>query len=553
VIIQNVDSIAVTQKTSFGNGLSVFPVNEGEGREVILYNDLSVHTAYLMAFHCHDHKLTTCLKDLIKKHALTLVRDKGKIGTGSKLRNCGTIKNVRIGEYATLEGVTLLEEGTVNSSKEAPAYIGHLVNASKFIFSTGSNVSDGTYLRHCFVGQGCEIANSYTAENSVFFANSQCLQGEACSIFAGPYTVTHHKSTLLIAGYYSFFNAGSGTNQSNHMYKLGPVHQGIIERGGKTGSDSYVLWPAKIGAFTMILGRHYGNPDISELPFSYLLEDNGKSMLMPAQNLFSVGTVRDVQKWPKRDKRKGKNNLDFLVTEALNPFTTNKIIDGIKTLKQLQEKASGQSKTLLYKNTQISLTAINRGIKLYEQALIKYIGDILISTLKSTNFNNWKGEIKLSQMSDVWIDLGGLVCKKDKVNGFIDKLKSNRIAIAELNTFYKEEFWQYDELKLNHALNILKTYFNIDITTCSNDVIINFLQDYQLANNKVKSSIAMDAKKEFNVKSKIGFGIDGDLNTREADFLSIRGSVAENPFLIELEKEYTKLNQLAEEIIESLK
>ena len=23
-------------------------------------------------------------------------------------------------------------------------------------------------------------------------------------------------------------NAGSGSNQSNHMYKLGPIHQGII-------------------------------------------------------------------------------------------------------------------------------------------------------------------------------------------------------------------------------------------------------------------------------------------------------------------------------------
>ena len=69
----------------------------------------------------------------------------------------------------------------------------------------------------------------------------------ACSIFAGPYTVTHHKSTLLIAGLYSFMNAGSSSNQSNHMYKLGPVHQGILERGTKTTSNSYIVFPARIG------------------------------------------------------------------------------------------------------------------------------------------------------------------------------------------------------------------------------------------------------------------------------------------------------------------
>ena len=30
------------------------------------------------------------------------------------------------------------------------------------------------------------------------------------------------------------------------MYKLGPIHQGILERGAKTSSDSYILWPSRI-------------------------------------------------------------------------------------------------------------------------------------------------------------------------------------------------------------------------------------------------------------------------------------------------------------------
>ena len=63
-----------------------------------------------------------------------------------------------------------------------------------------------------------------------------------------------HKSSLLIAGMFSFLNAGSGSNQSNHMYKLGPIHQGVVERGSKTTSDSYILWPAKVGAFSLIMG-----------------------------------------------------------------------------------------------------------------------------------------------------------------------------------------------------------------------------------------------------------------------------------------------------------
>ena len=85
------------------------------------------------------------------------------------------------------------------------------------------------------------FVKQFNHQNSVFFANSEGFHGEAVSIFAGPYTVTHHKSSLLIAGMFSFFNAGSGTNQSNHMYKLGPIHQGVVDRGSKTGSFSSSL------------------------------------------------------------------------------------------------------------------------------------------------------------------------------------------------------------------------------------------------------------------------------------------------------------------------
>ena len=86
----------------------------------------------------------------------------------------------------------------------------------------------------------------------IHFCSATALfeNGEACAIFAGPFTVSMHKSSLLIAGMYSFLNAGSGSNQSNHMYKLGPIHQGIVERGSKTTSDSYILWPARVGAFS---------------------------------------------------------------------------------------------------------------------------------------------------------------------------------------------------------------------------------------------------------------------------------------------------------------
>ena len=105
------------------------------------------------------------------------------------------------------------------------------------------------------------------------------------------------------------------------MYKLGPVHQGVVERGSKTASDSYMLWPAKVGAFTVVMGRHYRNSDTSDLPFSYLIEHEDESILVPGVNLRSVGTVRDARKWPRRDRRKNPNKLDYLNFKLLSPYT----------------------------------------------------------------------------------------------------------------------------------------------------------------------------------------------------------------------------------------
>ena len=152
----------------------------------------------------------------------------GTISEGAHLQNCRTIENVSIGPFSEVDGIYRLINGTIISCKQDPTYIGAGVIAENFIFLDGSHISQSAMIFNSFVGQGCVMGKQYSAENSVFFANCQGFHGEASSIFAGPYTVSHHKSSLLIAGYYSFLNAGSGSNQSNHMYKLGPIHQGIV-------------------------------------------------------------------------------------------------------------------------------------------------------------------------------------------------------------------------------------------------------------------------------------------------------------------------------------
>ena len=379
--IENVDIILVDGKSRFGNGVEVAVLNETGGREVMMHDRLSAHQAYIMALYRHRPALIEKMKAIVEKYAEENASTTGRIGSNVTIVDSGYIKNVKIGDHCKIEGAGRLKNGSLNSNAEAPVHIGYGVVCDDFIISSGSSVEDGTTLTRCFIGQACHLGHNYSASDSLFFSNCQEENGEACAIFAGPFTVTHHKSTLLIAGMFSFMNAGSGSNQSNHMYKLGPIHQGALERGAKTTSDSYILWPAKVGAFSLVMGRHVNNADTSDLPFSYLIEQQNTTYLVPGVNLRSVGTIRDAQKWPKRDKRKDPNRLDQINYNLLSPYTIQKMMKGRQILKDLRRVSGETSETYAYQSAKIKNSSLNKGIKLYETAIHKFLGNSIIKRL----------------------------------------------------------------------------------------------------------------------------------------------------------------------------
>jgi len=373
-VIHTINELAVEDKSSFGNGVRIKVINESGGREIPIYDLLTSQVAYILALYRHRKIAVTLIEKLISDHVAFMTDSVGDVNTGVRIINCGMIRNVRIGPYASLEGVAKMTNGTINSSAADPVFIGQGVILENFIICSGARITDSSLIFNCFIGQGTILDKNYSAVDSAFFANCQGFHGEACSIFAGPFTVSHHKSSLLIAGLFSFMNAGSGSNQSNHLYKLGPIHQGVMERGTKTTSDSYILWPSRVGAFSLVMGRHYGHSDTTDFPFSYLIEEHSESQLIPGINLRSIGTIRDSQKWPLRDRRKDPNILDLVNFNLLSPYTIQKMINGRAILLELL-KASGESAPFYsYHGMVIKNSALKRGIDLYEKAIWKFLG-----------------------------------------------------------------------------------------------------------------------------------------------------------------------------------
>ena len=555
--IENIDLLIVDEVSTFGNGISVPVMNEGGGRNIPIYDNLSAPLAYMLALYRYRPVLIQNLLDMIQDYSLKQQSDKGTIGKNVRIVNCGSIKNVRIGDYAILKGATYLENGTIISNENAPVHIGFGVKCNDFIINSGSSITDSTIVSGCFVGQGCILGKNFSALDSVFFANCQGFLGEATSVFAGPYTVTHHKSSMLLAGMYSFFNAGSGTNQSNHMYKLGPVHQGITERGVKTASDSYLSWPARIGAFTLVMGRHTKHSDTSDLPFSYLIENNTDSFLIPGINLQSAGTIRDAQKWPLRDSRKDSILLDPVNFNLLNPYTVQKMVRGVEILKNLYSSSKENTEVYLYKNCKIKKSFLLKGIELYNSAIYKFIGDSLINQLKDVDYNSLS-EIRHLLIpgnkigTGSWIDLSGLLAPATEIENLIKSIENKEIDLTGIELQLWKIHAQYDQSAWSWVSHNLNEYLGKNINEVDLNDLISLIERWKTSVFKLDQLIYSDAKKEFNQTSKTAYGVDGNEEQADQDFESVRGNFESDTFVKEIANHIKTETETAENLIHKL-
>ena len=545
--IENVDIILTDGPTSFGNGVEVAVLNETGGREVVIYDRLSAQTAYIMALYRHRPEVISRLRQMIAGHVESVTSCTGYIGSNVIIADAGYIKNVKVGDYCKIEGASRLKNGSINSNVHAPVHVGVGVIGDDFIISSGSSVEDGVTFSRCFIGQACKLGHNYSASDSLFFGNCQGENGEACSIFAGPYTVTHHKSTLLIAGMFSFMNAGSGSNQSNHMYKLGPIHQGIMERGAKTSSDSYLLWPAKVGAFSLVMGRHVSHQDTSDLPFSYLIEQQNTSYIMPGANLKSVGTIRDAKKWPKRDARKDPDRLDQINYNLLSPYTIQKMLNAVSILKQLQKVSGVTSDAYTYQSGKIKSSSLKNGLKYYGMAIDKFLGNSFITRLMASEISSLE-ELRAAFIPQSaygegdWVDLAGLIVPKQAVSDLMDDIESGRIADVEsLHARFCEFHKEYYRFEWHWVYKVLENYYGITLQEATIEQLSDIVRRWKESVINLDHMIYDDARKEFSLSSMTSFGADGDALERDQDFMQVRGSSFESDPFVQTVKEHIEV------------
>lgn len=491
--ISNVSSMETTDGATYGEGNLISVLNEVGDGNVILFSDLNSQFAAFMVKHFGDRSLKDAIRRLINEEVERNRQDQAYIGNNVKIVNTKEITNTVINDFCEINGAARLSDCTILSSPNSNVYIGTGVICENSIISEGSSIINSVKMQDCFVGEACQISNGFTASSSVFFANSYMSNGEACAAFCGPFTASHHKSSLLIGGMFSFYNAGSATNFSNHAYKMGPMHYGVLERGTKTASGAYVLMPANIGTFSVCFGKLMYHPDTRNLPFSYLIAYGDTMYLSPGRNITTVGLYRDIRKWPKRDVRAIGGQKSIVNFDWLSPFSVGEILEGKAILEKILNASGENATSYTYNNYVISASSLNKGIKYYNIALRIYMGAVLKRVVKRL------GAIE-PPVSNIglgkWNDLSGLLLPESEENKLLEDIKNGDAeTIQDVIERFKDINDNYREYQWTWTYKMILDYYGL--TEITEADIERIRIDYIKARRAWIAEIKKDAEKEY--------------------------------------------------------
>ena len=491
--ISNVNAMETTDGATYGEGNLISVLNEVGDGNVILFSELNSQFAAFMAKHFCDKSLKDAIRRLINEEIARKRHEQAYIGNNVKIVNTKEITNTIVYDDCEINGASRLSDCTILSSPVSNVYIGTGVICENSIISEGSSIINSVKIQDCFIGEACQISNGFTASSSVFFANSYMSNGEACAAFCGPFTASHHKSSLLIGGQFSFYNAGSATNFSNHAYKMGPIHHGVLERGTKTASGAYILMPAHIGTFSVCFGKLMYHPDTRSLPFSYLIAYGDTMYLSPGRNITTVGLYRDIRKWPKRDVRPVGSQKSIVNFDWLSPFSVGEIVEGKQILEKLRDACGENVATYTYHNYVINASSLNKGIKYYDIALRIYMGAVLKRVIKK-----W-GKVDLPTTTigqGKWNDLSGLLLPESEEMRLLSDIKRGELeTIQEVTDRFKEINRNYREYQWAWTYQLILDYYHL--TEITDADVERIHKDYVHARRAWIAEIRKDAEKEY--------------------------------------------------------
>ncbi|MBQ2067414.1 MAG: DUF4954 family protein, partial [Paludibacteraceae bacterium] len=130
-----------------------------------------------------------------------------------------------------------------------------------------------------------------------------------------------------------------------------------------------------------------------------------------------------------------------------------------------------------------------------------------------------------------WVDMAGLIAPRGEVTRLLNDIEQGALSLADIRKRLDEMHANYYSYEWTWACEKLEQVWGCKVSEVSFDQIRRTIQDWRNAVVKLDQMVYDDARKEFDLNSQTGFGVDGDREQAEADFEEVRGSFESNSFV----------------------
>jgi hypothetical protein len=122
-------------------------------------------------------------------------------------------------------------------------------------------------------------------------------------------------------------------------------------------------------------------------------------------------------------------------------------------------------------------------------------------------------------------------------------------TMDQVSEVFQSVHRDYPEYEWAWVTNVLQQRLGKTLDCITADDIIKLATDWKHAVTELDNMLCTDARKEFAATVQTGYGLDGNQQTRRADFERVRGTFDENDFVQEIEKHIVNKTALGDELI----
>ena len=236
------------------------------------------------------------------------------------------------------------------------------------------------------------------------------------------------------------------------------------------------------------------------------------------------------------------------------------MLNGREILNEMKRVSGEISDTYSFQSAKIKNSSLKNGIRYYEMAINKFLGNSIIKRLENLRFDS-DDRIRERLRPDCgagegqWVDVSGMIAPKSEVEALLDDVESGKVAdVRSLHQRFVSIHSDYYNYEWTWAYNLIKPFYGTDPEMITAEDVIRIVEQWKDSVVGLDRLVYEDARKEFSLGSMTGFGADGDSEQKNRDFMEVRGCQFDsNPFVLETLNHIKVKTALGDELIGRLR